>query len=142
MVRSSEHSSLKSLRRCGALLRCRLFDRRRRQFLLADPACLEARLHDQRFGVVARQIEPVEDAGIAGRLVVLALAPAEQIVGGAAREILDALDAVLAQLHQPRRGDTGDLLARTLDPALLALGIELGLLPAEIVTRPRLQFAR
>src|SRR5262245_63610904 len=79
----------------------------RRQVFLLDPAGLDARLHDQRLGVVPRQVEAVEDAGIAGGLAVLALAPAEQVVGSAAREILHRLDIVLAELDEHGSSDAG-----------------------------------
>ena len=64
-----------------------------------------ASLHDHRLGVLARDFVAVEDAGLALALAVLALGPADQIVGGAAGEILDRLDAALAELDQHRRGD-------------------------------------
>ena len=76
------------------------------------------------------------------RLAVLALGPADQVVGGAAGQILDRLDAVLAELHQHRRGDAGHVLERVLDAELLALGVELGLRLGEIFAGARLQFAR
>src|SRR6185437_16785030 len=68
---------------------------------LADPAGLEARLHDHRLGVVAGNLDAVENARVLGRLAaVLALGPANEIVGGAAGEVLDRLDLVLAEPHQ------------------------------------------
>src|SRR5207237_10757100 len=51
----------------------------------ADPAGLDAGLHDHGFGIVARNLEAVENAGVLGLLAaILALGPADQIVGGAA----------------------------------------------------------
>src|SRR6478752_8483575 len=78
------------------------FGRRRREILFLDPAGLDPRLHDQRLGFLARQIEAIEDAGVLDRLAVLALGPADQVVGGAAGQILDRLDAILAETdHHP-----------------------------------------
>ena len=53
IVRSSKHS--RSSGRCrGRLGRSIFLGRRWSEILLLDPARLEARLHDQRFGIVAR----------------------------------------------------------------------------------------
>jgi hypothetical protein len=68
--------------------------------------------------------KPSRKPGNAG-LAFLALAPAEQVVGGATGQILDRLDVVLAELHQ-HGGDARHLLERILDTKLLALGVELG----------------
>ena len=65
----------------------------RRQIGFGDPAGLQARLHDDRFGFLARHFEAVEKAGLALGLAVLAFGPADEIVGGAAGQILDGLDA-------------------------------------------------
>ena len=62
-----------------------------------DPAGLQARLHDDRLAFLARQFEAVEDAGLALGFAILALGPADEIVGGAAGQVLDRLDAVLAE---------------------------------------------
>ena len=52
------------------------------------------------FGLLARHVEAVQHAGLPDHLTVLALAPADQIVGRASRKILDGLDVVLSELHQ------------------------------------------
>src|SRR3954447_2964279 len=68
---------------------------------LGDPAGLDARLHDQGLGVLARNLVGIENARMFGRLAAfLAFGPADQVIGGAAREILDSLDVVLAEFHQ------------------------------------------
>src|ERR1700682_132937 len=78
---------------------------------LGDPAGDDARLHDHVLGVVARNFVGVENAGMLGRLAAfLALGPADQIVGGASRQILDRLDLVLAEFHQHLRGHAGHRL--------------------------------
>src|SRR3954454_18347574 len=100
----------------------------RRQILFLDPAGLDARLHDQCLDVLARQVEAFECSGMLGDLAVLALGPAGKIVCGTASQLLDCLDAVLAELHEFRRGGAGHFLERIRDAELLALGIELGLL--------------
>ena len=76
---------------------------------LGDPAGLDAGLHDHLLGLLARQLEAVEHAGVAHALAVLALGPADQVVGGAAGEILDRLDVVLAERHHHLGGDAVDL---------------------------------
>src|SRR6201999_2667909 len=69
------------------------------ELFLGDPARLDARLHDQGLGVLAGDIVAVEEPGVLDRLAAfLALGPADEVVGGAAREILDRLDVVLAEL--------------------------------------------
>jgi len=57
-------------------------------------------------------------------LAVLALAPAGEIVGGAAGEIVHGLDAVLAKRDQHRRGDAGHLLELVVDAKRQELGVE------------------
>src|SRR6516165_3306671 len=76
----------------GPVLRLR-FRFRFRQSI--DPASLQPGIHDEAFGFLARDLEPVENAGMLGRFAILALAPANQVVGGAPREILDRLDIIL-----------------------------------------------
>src|SRR5262249_43687979 len=93
----------------------------RRQIFLLDPAGLDARLHDQRFGFVARQIESVERARIACRLAVLAFAPAEKVVGGATPPVFDRFYAVLAPLHQHGGGDARISLSASSTPSSLRL---------------------
>src|SRR6266849_8034189 len=90
------------------------------EIFLLDPSSLDARLHDQCFDVIARQIESVENAGISNRLAVLALAPAEQVIGRTAGQIFRRLDAILAQLHQHGGSDTGKLLELVCDAEFLA----------------------
>src|SRR5262249_45149583 len=67
--------------------RRRFLHRRRRQILFLDPAGLDARLHDQRLGFVARQIETVENARLALGLAMLALGPAATVVAAPPRPI-------------------------------------------------------
>src|SRR5260370_11379088 len=67
---------------------------------LGDPAGHDARLHDHVLRVVARDFVWVENAGMLGRLAAfLALAPADQIVGGATGQALDGLDPLLTHFH-------------------------------------------
>src|SRR5215510_9028181 len=127
------------LRRCG--FRRRLFGRRRCEVLFLDPAGLDAGLHDQRLGFVARQLEAVEDAGVLGGLTVFAFAPADKIVGGATREVLDRLDVVLAELDEHRGSDTRNLAHRILYAQFLALGVELCFLRGEVLARAVLELA-
>src|SRR5882757_3589631 len=64
-----------------------------RQIGLGNPPRDDARLHDHGFGVFARGLVGVENAGVLGRLAAfLALGPADEIVGGATREVFDGLD--------------------------------------------------
>src|SRR5882724_7510021 len=59
------------------------------QIGLGDPPGDDARLHDYGFGVFARGFIGVENARVLGRLAAfLALGPADEVVGGAAGEIL------------------------------------------------------
>src|SRR5262245_22618413 len=115
--------------------------RRRRQILLLDPAGFDTRLHDQRLGVLTRELEPVEDAGVLHGLAVLALRPADQVVGDGAGQVLDRLDAVLAQMHQHLGGDAGDLLERILDAEFLAFAVEFGLFLVQEFARTGLELA-
>src|SRR5882724_1416499 len=98
--------------------------RRRRQILFLDPAGLDAGLHDQGLGLLLAEIEVAEDAGVLHGFAVLALAPAEQVVGDAASQILDRLDAVLAQRHEHPGGGAGNLFEGILDTEILALAVE------------------
>src|SRR6516225_8694271 len=60
---------------------------------LGDPAGLDPSLHDQLFRIVTGDLDAVERTDMLGRLAAfLALGPADQIVGGAAREVIDRLD--------------------------------------------------
>src|SRR5690606_33483674 len=70
---------------------------RRCERRFVDPARLDPGLHYDRLRLVALHAEPVENAGLALGLAVLALDPAGQVVGRAAGEILDRLDAVFAE---------------------------------------------
>ena len=72
----------------------------------------------------------------------LALGPADQIVGGATGEVLDGLDVVLAELDQHLRGHAGHVLQRILDAELLAPGLEFGLELVEIFAGAALQLVR
>src|SRR6185312_5234391 len=115
---------------------------RRVQLGLGDPAGLHTGLHDQRLGLLAGDVETVEEAWLALGFAVLALGPAGQVVGGAAGEILDRLHAALTELDQDRGGDAGNVLHVVLDAEFLALGVELRLLLREVFARALLQLAR
>src|SRR5262249_11150974 len=107
---------------------------------LGDPAGLDAGLHDQRFGILAGNLDAVEEAGVLDRLAAfLAFGPADQIVGGATGEVLDRLDVVLTKLDQHLRGDAGHVLHGVLDAELLAFGLELGFQPLQIFPGAALQ---
>ena len=123
-------------------LRRRFLGRRRRKIGFTDPAGFHPRLHHQAFGVLARQLETVENAGFPHRLAVLALGPASEVVGRATSQVLDRLDAVLAEADQHRRGDARHLFQLIGDAELRALGVELGLDLGQIIARPRLQLGR
>src|SRR5581483_10695130 len=100
---------------------------------LGDPAGLDAGLHDQRLGLLARNLDAIEETGVLHRLTAfLALGPADQVVGGAAGEIFDRLDVILAELDQYFRGDAGHVLHGVLDAELLAPGLELAFQPLQI----------
>ena len=85
--------------------------------------------------------KPSRIPGSRSALAVLALGPAGQIVGGAAGQVLDRLDAVLAEPDQHRGGHAGDLFELVLDAEFLALGVEFGLDLGEIFARAGLQLA-
>src|SRR6185437_2558064 len=86
---SSSGSARASMRRpspATELRRCRVGGFGRYLLLgeigLADPAGLDAGLHDQLFRLVAGDFDAVERAGVLGRFAaLLALGPADQIVG-------------------------------------------------------------
>src|SRR6266700_6988914 len=71
-----------------------------------DPADPGAGFHDDGPALVAREPEAVEHARVAGGRAACLLDPAMQIIGGASGEVLDRLDAVLAQGDQHRRVDS------------------------------------
>src|SRR4051794_26236595 len=73
-----------------------------------DPARLDARRHDHRFGVGARESELVQDALVAHRLGAFTVRPAHEVVGGAAGKVLDGFDVVLAERDQHRGRDAVD----------------------------------
>src|SRR5690606_38072221 len=83
---------------------------RRRKILFGDPAGLEAGLQDHFLGFLAAHREILEGAVEALDLAVLALGPANEIVGRAARKILDRLDAFLAESDEHLRVEAGDLV--------------------------------
>src|SRR5579884_1206371 len=112
------------------------------EFGLGDPAGLKPRLHDHGFGIFARKAESLEVAGHMLGLAVLALGPADEIIGGASSKILDRLHAVLAERNQHLCGHARNLFQRVLDTELLPPGIEFRLLPIEIFAGAILQFAR
>src|SRR5262249_9050779 len=133
----------RSLRRCG------LFGRRLLlggghggKIPFADPAGPEARLHDHRPAFGAGEFEAIEGTGVVYGLVVLALAPAGEIIGGTAGEILDSLDAVLAERDQHFGGDGRDLLESILDTEFVAARVKLRLDLRQVVARALLQLAR
>src|SRR6185312_574924 len=83
---------------------------RRIELSLGDPAGLQTRLHDDRLGVLAADIEAIEIACHVLGLAVLSLGPTDQIVCGAAGEVLDGLHVVLAEGDQHLGGDARDVL--------------------------------
>src|SRR3984957_9771711 len=106
-----------------------------------DPAGNDARLHDHVLRIVARDFVGIENAGMLGRLAAfLALGPADQIVGGASRQILDGLDIVLAELHQHLRGHAGHPLQSIVHAELLSFVFELAFELFQILASPALQF--
>src|SRR3954469_6245889 len=98
-----------------------------------DPARLDARGHNYRLGVGARESELVQDALVAHRLGTLAVRPAHEVVGGAAGEVLDGLDIVLAERDQHRGRDAVDFPHVVGDAQFLPPRLLLGLDAGEIV---------
>ena len=96
----------------------------------ASPACRGSCVTVVSGGLarLAREIEAVEYPGMMGGFAVLALAPSEQVVGGATGQVFQVLYVVFAKLHQHCSGDSGKLLERVIDTQLLSPGIELGFL--------------
>src|SRR6266702_7541417 len=90
-----------------------------------DPADPGAGFHDDGPALVAREPEAVEHARMARGRAACLLDPAMQIVGGASGEILDRLDAVLAQGDQHRRANPGNFAQRGFDAELPPPGSEL-----------------
>ena len=74
-----------------------------------DPASRQTSLHDHLLRLDTRDFELGEQAFELLRLAVLAFAPADEVVGGAAGEVLDRLDAVLTEGDHHLRGHTVDL---------------------------------
>ena len=75
-------------------------------------------------------------------LAVLAFDPADQVVGGAASEVLDGLDAILAQRDHHGRSQAGNLVELVGNAELLALCVEFGLAGIEVVNGAVLDFGR
>ncbi len=75
-------------------------------------------------------------------LFLLALGPADEIVGGAVGEILQRLHAVLAHRHHHRGGDALNLGNLVRHAELAALGVAIGFLLLEIFARTRLNLVR
>src|SRR5262245_55571966 len=127
--------------RLRGFFRCRLGGRRRRKLRLCHPARFQPSLHDYGLSVLARKIEVLEEARLMLGLAVLALRPADKIVGGAAGQILHGFHAVLAERNHHFDGDAGYVLQRVLDAQPLALGVELCLLRREVFPRTLLELA-
>src|SRR5690606_24087886 len=87
----------------------------RGEILFGDPAGLEAGLHDHLLGLFAADREVLEGAVEALDLAIPALGPAHEIVGGAAGEILDRLDVVLAERNEHGGVEAFDLVELVLD---------------------------
>src|SRR5665213_3937814 len=115
---------------------------RRSELGFRYPAGLQPRLHDHGFRVLARDFEAVEEARLMLAFAVLALGPAGQVVGGATSEIFDGLHAVLAELDEHRRGDTGNFLQLVGNAQFDTFVIQFSLLLIEIFLGAFLQFAR
>ena len=86
-----------------------------------DPARRDAGPHDHVLGLFAADGEVLERAFEALGFAVLAFAPADQVVGGAAGKVFNVLDAVLTQRNQHGCGEAGDFIKVVLDAELLAL---------------------
>src|SRR5690606_22406931 len=95
------------------------------ELLLGDPASLEAGFQDHFLGLFARDREVLEGALETLDLAILALGPADEIVGGTTGEILDGLDVFLAERHQHGGGQALNLVEFVLDTQFLALLVEL-----------------
>ena len=78
-----------------------------------------------------------EDLGLA----VLAFLPADQVVGGIAGEILDRLDAVLAERHQHGGGDAGISRSSSSTPSSLRLASCSASICSQIFAGARLDLA-
>src|SRR5215217_2228130 len=88
-----------------------------------DPAHDDPGAHDQRLGVVRRQVEGFQDARLAHALAILGFEPATQVVRDQAGEILDGLHLALAQGDGDRQVDAFDLEHGVLDAQLDATGV-------------------
>src|SRR5215218_2456683 len=110
-------------------------------FRLLDPAGLDAGGHDHVLGVRTGDVEAVEGTLVAGGLGTTALRPADEIVGGAAGQVLDILDVVLAEGHQHGGGDAVDLLQLVGDAQLLATALVLGLDAGQVLLGAALDLA-
>src|ERR1700722_10530599 len=107
-----------------------------------DPARHNARAHDNRLGLLARQIKPVKEARMLLGLALAALSPTNKIVGGATGKVLDRLDLVLAELDQHGRRDAVDRLQFIGDAQSLALFVVLGFDLRQMALRAGLNFRR
>src|SRR3990172_12787067 len=130
----------------GGLLRLarRRLGLRLDEVLGLHPTREHAGRHDDLLGVLAPGVEAIEHALVAnglGILLLLALGPADEVVGRAIGEILERLDAGLAERDQHRRRDPRDLGEIVGDAELAALGVALRLLLLQILARTRLDLA-
>ena len=103
-----------------------------------DPAGAHSRAQDHGVGLRPRNVEAAQITGL-GRI---AVGPANEVVARAIGEILERLDAALAEPDQHRRGQALDLLQFVRDAERLALLIELRLDPGKVGLRARLDFGR
>src|SRR6056297_1174954 len=107
-----------------------------------DPAGTDAGFHDHAFGISARQIEPVEEAGMAHGFGTATFRIADEIIGCTSGKVLDVLDIVPAQSNQHCRGDAVDLAQFVGNTKLAAFGVVLFLDPLEIFPCAGLDFLR
>src|ERR1700742_4067238 len=108
-----------------------------------DPAGEDACLHDHGFRVLAGDVVAIENAGMLGLFAAfLAFGPTDQVVGGAAGEVLDGLDVVLAELHQHLRGHARHCLQIVIHAEFLPFVFEFGLELIQIFLGAILQLSR
>jgi hypothetical protein len=74
----------------------------------SNPSSLEASKYYHGVTVFTRYAKAVEDARVSGDRSRHIL-PATEIIGGTRRQVLDCLDALLAQRHEHQRGKSRDV---------------------------------
>ena len=110
-----------------------------------DPAGMNASGHDHVFDVRPRQLEAVEEALVPdglGVLFLLALGPADELVGRAVGKVFDGLDAVFAERDHHRGRDAGNFRKLIGNAKLTTLRVALGFLLLEIFAGAALDLLR